>query len=152
MGTNLATGLAAVDAAAGAVSKADHDKALADVTASADQLLAEGVAKAKADGVKEGATAERARVKGILGSEQAKGRDGLAQHLAFETDLPVEQAVAMLGAAPAAAPAKPGSRLDAAMAGAQPNVDANDKPADPVDGLAAALDREIAKIAPRNAA
>ena len=44
--------------------------------------------------------AERNRVKGILGSEEAKGREGLAHHFAMETDMSVEAAVAALKAAP----------------------------------------------------
>lgn len=45
--------------------------------------------------------AERARVSGITGSEEAKGRTGLANHLAMNTDLSVDAARAILAAAPA---------------------------------------------------
>lgn len=45
--------------------------------------------------------AERARVSGITGSEEAKGRSGLANHLAMNTDLSVDAARAILAAAPA---------------------------------------------------
>ncbi len=44
--------------------------------------------------------AERVRVRGILTAKEAKGRAELAGHLAYETDLPVEDAVAMLARAP----------------------------------------------------
>lgn len=43
---------------------------------------------------------ERARVAGILGSEEAKGREKLASHLALKTEMSVEAAKAILAAAP----------------------------------------------------
>jgi signal peptide peptidase SppA len=46
----------------------------------------------------EGATAERARIQGILGHDSAKGRAKLANHLAFNTDMSVEAAGPMLAA------------------------------------------------------
>jgi hypothetical protein len=139
------TGLAAVAIAAGAVSQADHDKALADANTAATTLLTEGVAKAKADGVKEGATAERTRVKAILGSEQAKGRESLAQHFAFETEDTAEKALAALDKSPKAEASKP--RLGGAVP--QPNVDAVDdsKKADaPAVALGASLDKQLGKL------
>jgi signal peptide peptidase SppA len=91
--------------------------------AAADQARAEGEtagrAAGKADGIKEGVVAERARAKAILGSEHAEGREGLAQHLAFSTDMPAEQAVATLQAAPKEQAAQPSSRLDALAAAGQ---------------------------------
>lgn len=61
---------------------------------------------------KEAATAERARINSILGSEEAKGREQLARHFALETDMEPEAARKALAAqplpqaaAPAAAPA-----------------------------------------------
>ena len=44
----------------------------------------------------------QARIKGIMTHEEAKGREALAEHLAYETDNTVEQAVAMLKVAPKA--------------------------------------------------
>lgn len=44
--------------------------------------------------------AERERVSNIIGCEEAKGREALAQHIASSTELTVEQARAMLCAAP----------------------------------------------------
>lgn len=41
----------------------------------------------------------KARIKGILGHAEAKGRSDLANHLAFETDLSVDAAAAMLSKA-----------------------------------------------------
>jgi hypothetical protein len=43
---------------------------------------------------------ERKRIAAILGSPEAKGRAGLAQHLAFDTDLPSSAAVATLKVSP----------------------------------------------------
>ncbi len=69
------------------------------------------VSKASQDATAAGAKASQDRIKGILNCEQAKGREGMAQHLAFETDTSVEAAVAILDktpkadAAPAPAPA-----------------------------------------------
>jgi hypothetical protein len=46
----------------------------------------------------------RARCAAIVQSEEAKGRDALALHLAVETDLTAEQAIAALALAPKSAP------------------------------------------------
>ena len=53
------------------------------------------VEKASADA----RAAERARVNGIMSCEEAKGREKLANHLAMNTDLSVDQAKGMLGVA-----------------------------------------------------
>ncbi|WPK20234.1 tail fiber protein [Salmonella phage SD-13_S19] len=47
-----------------------------------------------------GAKAEQARIKGILGCDEAKGRESLAQHIAFNTSMSEEDAKAMLNASP----------------------------------------------------
>lgn len=47
----------------------------------------------------EARTAERARVAGITGSDEAKGKSQLANHLAMNTDMNVDQAKAVLSAA-----------------------------------------------------
>lgn len=52
-------------------------------------------------------TAERTRIQGILDSESAAGRDKLARHLAFATDMAVDAAVAMLDKAPKEEPPAP---------------------------------------------
>lgn len=49
----------------------------------------------------EARTAERARVAGITGCEEAKGRTALANHLAMNTEMSVEDAKGVLAAAPA---------------------------------------------------
>ncbi|MET4696954.1 S49 family peptidase [Endozoicomonas lisbonensis] len=72
---------------------------------------------------------ERARISAIIGSEEAKGREQLAQHFAFETDMHAEAVVAALKVSPKAQaePSKPqGSSLDRAMANAdQPEISAD---------------------------
>lgn len=66
----------------------------------------------------EGAIAERTRVKTILTAEVAKDRPMLAQHLAFETDMAPEAAVAMLAKAGVEIQAS-ANPLATAMAGVQ---------------------------------
>lgn len=71
-----------------------------------DRARAEG----RADGVKEGAKTERSRIQSIVGLDEAKGREPSAQHLAFNTDMSVDDAkgvLAGLTAAPAAAAHSP---------------------------------------------
>lgn len=81
---------------------------------------------ARAEGRKEGAQQERERIQGILGSDHAQSRSGLANHLAMSTDMSVDQAVGILQNAPAeaAAPANgnPGSHFEAAMAKGNPEI------------------------------
>jgi signal peptide peptidase SppA len=80
---------------------------LATLTQDHPQLLAQIQAEAK--------TAERARIKAILGDEQAEGRQKLASHLALATDTAPEAAAEMLAQAPKEqSENKPGS-FDAAM-------------------------------------
>ena len=59
---------------------------------------------------------ERARIEGITTCEEAKGREGLANHLAFKTTMSVDDAKVALAAAPKTN-ANASSALDAAMAG-----------------------------------
>jgi len=72
---------------------------------------AEGVTEGRAAGVK----AERDRIKAIVTHADAEGRTELAHHLAFETEMTAEAAVAMLGKTPKVEAGKPGA-LAAAMA------------------------------------
>lgn len=58
--------------------------------------------------------AEQDRIQGILQSAEAEGREKLAQHFAFQTDMTVDQARSALAAAEAAKP-QATSLLDAAM-------------------------------------
>jgi signal peptide peptidase SppA len=69
------------------------------------------MSEARAEGVKAGAAAERVRVQAILGNATAEGRTATAQHLAFNTDMAADAALALLATTPqvaapvAAAPA-----------------------------------------------
>lgn len=102
----------------------------APVAAAAEQQQAANQPAAPAtdqQGAANAAGAERARVKGILGHAEAKGRAGLAEHLAYDTDMSVEQAGALLAAAPREQDARldADTALDRLMASEQqPNVDA----------------------------
>ncbi len=83
---------------------------------------------------------EKVRIAGILDSEEAKGRDVLAKHLAFDTDMSVEDAVKILAAAPKET-ADAGSGFDAAMAGlGNPEVGADTGGDDDGAGKAALAD------------
>ncbi|TLX65078.1 S49 family peptidase [Stutzerimonas nosocomialis] len=104
---------------------------------------ADAALPAKVDSQAEGATAtstattasaERARVQGILQHAEAGGRSQLAQHLAFSTDMTVEQAGALLAAAPKeqAANLDASTALDRMMASEeQPNLTAGDSGTQP---------------------
>lgn len=96
----------------------------------------------------DGRTEERARIAAIMDSEEAKGRETQARHLAFSTDLSAEQARAILNTAPkteVAAP-KPPNRLEDAMSRIEnPKVGA-DTAADGEDAEAATLAASIVAI------
>lgn len=59
--------------------------------------------EARAEGVKAGAVAERARIQGILANAESEGRTATAQHLAFATEMSPEAAVSLLATMPKAA-------------------------------------------------
>jgi hypothetical protein len=132
----IKTGLDAVADAADAVSKPDHEKAVAAAST-----------QAKAEGEKSGATIAQARIKSILTAKDAKGREELANHLAFNTAMSAEDAVATLAAAPKPQAAAPVSRLDTLMPGETPKVaESAGKDSDASVGLAAALDRQLGRM------
>ena len=89
------------------VARADHDTALS--AARTDSHAA---------GVAAGASAERTRIAAILDGENAKGRETLARHFAFQTDMATTAANAALGAAPIAAAAPIVAVVDKTAAGA----------------------------------
>ncbi|WP_430470064.1 S49 family peptidase [Thalassospira lucentensis] len=74
-------------------------------------------ATSKGVDAKEAVDGERKRIAGILTSKEAAGRKDLAEHLAYDTEMPVEAAVALLAKAPAAQ----SDPLAAAMSG-EPNA------------------------------
>lgn len=78
---------------------------------------------------------ERSRIAAIVGSPEAKGREQIANHLAFKTNLSVQQAIASLKAAAAG----PSPLPTPASRGADNN---------PLGALDAAIDRQIAKHRP----
>lgn len=53
-----------------------------------------------ADAVKKALADSKARIKAILASDEAKGREELAEHLAHDTEMSTEDAVALLAKAP----------------------------------------------------
>jgi ClpP class serine protease len=78
-----------------------------EVVASAPGLSEADVEKlmmdARAEGVKAGAVAERARIQGILANAEADGRTATAQHLAFATEMSPDAAISLLATMPKAA-------------------------------------------------
>ena len=106
-----------VQAETAVVDLAVHEKAIAD---------------AKAEAFGEGITAAQTRIGAILGSDEAKGRETQANHIAFKTNMNVEDAVGLLAAsakveaAPVAAvpAANVDGGFDAAMAEGNPEVGA----------------------------
>lgn len=76
------------------------DQSAATVT---EAQAAARVEAARAEGAATGAKAERARCEAIMGSEAAKGRETMATHLAFKTDMSAADATALLETSPKAA-------------------------------------------------
>jgi len=97
----------------GTTTPAGNDQPASVTQAALDAARAEG----HAAGLQAGAEAERTRVSGILTHANAEGRTALA-HQCITTGLSVDQAGAILGAAPVAAtPSAAGNAFAAAMAG-----------------------------------
>lgn len=91
-------------AAGGSPAQPQKETAMSDVTKpaaptepAASQQPAD-VEKVKADSKAEGRAEERARIGAILKADEAKGRGQLANHLAFETDMPADDAKKLLAA------------------------------------------------------
>lgn len=94
--------------AADLTTDAEDDESMSDITQAAhDAALALTRTEAENSGKGIGANEAKGRIKAILGSEEAKGREDLAQHFAFDSDLPAEAAIAALTKAPKAAPPAP---------------------------------------------
>jgi len=109
------------------------EEAMADANASAvdqaalDAAREEGRVAGHAAGLTEGATTMQERIGAILSSEEAEGREDLAKHFAFKSNMSAEDAVAALAAAPAAAaPAAetPANSFETAMSRGNPEVGA----------------------------
>lgn len=93
----------AADANAG-IPKAEHDRLVAAArqeghTAGKAEGLTEGKAQGIVEGKAQGAEEASARIAAILDHENAKGREQMARHLAFKTQMPVEDAAALLATA-----------------------------------------------------
>jgi hypothetical protein len=146
------TGIAAVLAAVGigADSKDSVPRSALDSAIAAALLEGEkaGVIKAGTDAGKikaDAIVAANTRTKAILDHADAKGREDLARHLAFETEMSAEAAVAMLGKAPKAAePAV--SRLGTPP---NPTVSTGDDAPDQGSDLSSAVDRLVQMQAKR---
>ena len=128
---------ARLKAEAEAKAKAEQEaKAKADAEAKA---RAEAEAKAKAEAeAKARASSDRDRIKAIIGCDEAKGREQMAQHIALETDLSVDAAKSLLAKTPKA------SGLDAAMGAYAPNVrgeEVGDTPPATIDSPSAIYER-----------
>lgn len=101
----------------------DKDKAGSELTA--EQVLGKTKA-AKAEGVIEGATAERSRISTILEANSSKPK--AANQVAFHTDMSVEAAAAFIGGMPEENKDK-GAGLDELLDGTNPDL--NDSPDSP---------------------
>lgn len=100
-----------------AIAKSDHEKALAETERAALDLGRQEATK---------------RISAILDAPEAKGRDKLARHLAFSTNMAVDDAIGLLAAAPEgqAEPPRPQPRLS----GIVPNPDISPDPLAQGDG------------------
>jgi len=134
----------AVAAFAAELSSTSGDETMStqDKTATVEQAVHDkAVADARAEGHAEGVTAGRKeaqeRISAILGADEATGRETLAQHFAFKSDMSAEAAVAALAVSPKAEPAAPAAAaepeapaagstpFDAAMEKSNPDVGGN---------------------------
>ena len=92
------------------------EEAQAAATPSAEQLAAQAATEARSAGAND----MQARIKAIQTCDEAKGREKLAAHLAFNTAMNADEAKALLAAAPqevaAAVAGAPGGPLAAGMA------------------------------------
>lgn len=105
----------AVAAFAAELSSTSGDETMStqDNTATVEQAVHEqAVAAARTEGELAGAKAAQERISAILGAEEATGRETLAQHFAFKSDMSAEAAVAALAVSPKAEPAAPEGKKD----------------------------------------
>jgi hypothetical protein len=73
--------------------------------------LAQARSAGEVEGIKQGSANERARIRSIITSDQAKGREELAHYFAFDTELAADTVLLALSKSPAAK-----TTLDNAMA------------------------------------
>lgn len=138
--TGIAAVLAAVGLSADSKDSVSRDALNSAITAALAEGEAAGVIKAGNDAGKLTADATKAanvRAQAILNHADAKGREDLARHLAFETEMSADAATAMLGKAPKAAEV-PASRL-----GIVPDPKVSSGEQAQADDLGALLNAEI---------
>jgi signal peptide peptidase SppA len=88
--------------------RAEHESLMASaVTSARTTAYAEGVEA----GRREGATAERDRIRSICSCEEARGREATAQHIAYNTAMALDDARSMLASVPVAAAPPPPTRM-----------------------------------------
>lgn len=142
--SGIAAVLAAVGLSADSRDSVSREALNSAITAALAEGEKAGVIKAGTDVAKitaDAAKAANVRAQAILNHADAKGREDLARHLAFETEMSADAANAMLGKAPKAAEV-PASRLGTPP---NPNVATDEPaPADAGTGLVAAVDRLVA--------
>lgn len=137
-------------ASATAEPRRQKETSMTEKTTADDQSAASADAATAAKAVSDA----RERIKAILDSEEAKGREALARHLAFETDMTPEAATAVLKVSPKASaqeqvdPAAAYEQRRLAAAG----LAAPGQGADPQakSGLHAAVSARIAAMKPAN--
>lgn len=115
------------------ISRAEHDQAVA-------AAHSQGVAT----GTQAGAQVERDRIRAILTSEEAKGRETSAQHLALNTAIGADDARAALGGLAVTQATTKTHRLDAIVLDPKIDAQAPDSERKPEAGLSAAVDKLIA--------
>lgn len=117
-----------------------------EITAAHAEGVVEGLAQGEAAGLVKGSAAERARIKSILGCDEAKGRDASASHLAMNTSMSLEDAKGILAAIPLApAPGANGSRMS--QTPKPPITAGGDAPdADPQAGIDAMWGDHVKKL------
>lgn len=143
--TGIAAVLAAVGIGADSRDSVSREALNSAITAALAEGEKAGVIKAGNDASKitaDAIAATNTRAKAILGNEAAKGREGLALKLTFDTSLTAEEAVSTLGTAAKAAEGKT-SRLGDVP---DPKIASGEQAqAEPGDGLNAAVDRMVAQ-------
>lgn len=136
--TTKATGAAGGDPAA------PNDPAAAQ--AAAEAAINQRIEAARREATVGAVAAERTRIRAITTHAEAAGRTDMAAHLAFETDMSVEQATSLLAKAPKAAAAT-ANPLEVAMASVKnPQVGADTGKADDDDAEAARLAQNIVAL------
>jgi signal peptide peptidase SppA len=131
----------------GAMSMANDTAATGGAAPATDTNVATPVVAPAAAAPADPVATERERVKSITTCEEAKGREAMAQHLAFNTSMSVEDAKKLLVIAPVAAAAAAAAAAPAA-AGASPFAAAMEGTVNPNvgSGVAAGVSGEQAEV------